>query len=296
MNHLYEALAEDVIALIDRGIYRSGERLLGVRSLSRQFNVSLSTAQAAYRLLEDQGKIQARTRSGHYVAGKQRQTITEPGMANPPATPTPVTGQTLTRQILGATKDPFQINLGSSVPHPNLLPARILQQATAKVVRTHGKRCFNTEELLGNPQLRCQIARRMASLNCHVATDDIVITYGARDSVSLALKAVCQPGDVLAIASPTFYGLLQVIEWCGLQALEIPTHRRHGMSLDALQLAVDQWPVKACLLIANFNNPLGSCMLDDTKRALLTLLTSYGVPLIEDDVYGDLAFGPVRPS
>jgi len=296
MKHLYQSIAEDMAARIDQGVYRAGERLPGVRGLSRQLNVSISTALEAYRLLEDQGRIQARTRSGYYVSTVHRQAITEPGISDPPATPSRVTGQSLTRQILRAAKDPYQLNLGSSVPHPDLLPTRTLQQATSKVARTYGKRCFDTEDLLGNPELRRQIAKRMVALNCGVTADDIVITSGARDGVRLALKAICQPGDVVAIESPTFYGLLQVIESCGMQALEIPTHPRDGISLDALQLAVEQWPIKACLLVPNFNNPLGACMPDDKKRALVALLSSHGIALIEDDVYGDLAFGPSRPS
>ncbi len=112
----------------------------------------------------------------------------------------------------------------------------------------------------------------------------------------LALRAVCQPGDVVAIESPTFYGLLQVIESCGMQALEIPTHPRDGISLEALQLAIEQWPIKACLLIPNYNNPLGSCMPDERKQALAALLEQHDIPLVEDDVYGDLGFAAKRPS
>ncbi|QFY42234.1 PLP-dependent aminotransferase family protein [Candidatus Methylospira mobilis] len=296
MKHLYETVAEDIAARIEQGVYRQGERLPGVRGLSQQLNVSISTALEAYRLLEDQGKIQARTRSGYYVSNIHRPNIIEPAISDPPSTPSRVTGQSLTRQILRAAKEPHLINLGSSVPHPDLLPTHTLQQATAKVARTYGKRCFDAEELLGNQDLRRQIAKRMAALNYSFAADDIVITFGARDAVRLALRTVCQPGDVIAIESPTFYGLLQVIESCGMQALEIPTHPRDGISLDALQLAIDQWPIKACLLVANFNNPLGSCMPDDRKRSLITLLDQHGIPLIEDDVYGDLAFGQLRPS
>ncbi|MGX2039647.1 aminotransferase-like domain-containing protein [Methylocaldum sp. MU1018] len=296
MKHLYETVAADIAARIEQGVYRPGDRLPGVRRLSRQLNVSVSTALEAYRLLEDQGRIQARLRSGYYVSRFHRQAVTEPGLSDPPAIPSRVTGQSLTRQILRAAKDPHQINLGSSVPHADFLPTRALQQATNTVVRLYGKRCFDTDELPGNPELRRQILKRMVELNGAASPDDIVITFGARDAVRLALEAVCQPGDIVAIESPTFYGLLQVIESCGMQALEIPTLPRDGISLEALQLAIEQWPIKACLLIANYNNPLGSCMPDERKQALVALLEKHGIPLIEDDVYGDLSFGSKRPS
>jgi len=296
MKHLYETVADNILSHIEQGVYRPGERLPGVRRLCRQMNVSVSTALEAYRLLEDQGRIQARSRSGYYVNAIHRQTITEPGISAPSTTPSRVTGQSLTRQILLAAKDPYQINLGSSVPAPEFLPTRILQQATQKVVRMYSKRCFDTDELLGNRELRRQIAKRMVELNCAVSPDDIIITHGARDAVRLALLAVCKPGDVVAIESPTFYGLLQVIESCGMEALEIPTHPREGISVEALQMAIEQWPIKACLIISNYNNPLGSCMSDEKKKAVVALLEKNAIPLVEDDVYGDLGFGVKRPS
>ncbi len=296
MKHLYETVAETVIAHIEQGVYKPGEKLPGVRKLSQQLHVSISTALEAYRLLEDSGRIQARLRSGYYVSSFHRQAIIEPEISDAPVTPAKVTGQSLTRQILRAAKDPYLINLGSSVPHADFLPAHALQQATGKVSRTFGKRCFDADELLGNQELRRQIAKRMVELQCADSPDDIVITHGAREAVRLALMAVCDPGDLIAIESPTFYGLLQVIESCGMEALEIPTHPRDGLSLDALQMAIEQWPIKACLIVSNYNNPLGSRMSDERKQALVALLEKHEIPLVEDDVYGDLGFGLRRPS
>lgn len=296
MKHLYETVAETVIAHIEQGVYKPGEKLPGVRKLSQQLHVSISTALEAYRLLEDSGRIQARLRSGYYVSSFHRQAITEPEISDAPVTPAKVTGQSLTRQILRAAKDPYLINLGSSVPHADFLPTHALQQATGKVSRTFGKRCFDADELLGNQELRRQIAKRMVELQCADSPDDIVVTHGAREAVRLALMAICQPGDLIAIESPTFYGLLQVIESCGMEALEIPTHPRDGLSLDALQMAIEQWPIKACLIVSNYNNPLGSCMSDERKQALVALLEKHEIPLVEDDVYGDLGFGLRRSS
>lgn len=296
MKHLYQTVAETVIAHIEQGVYKTGEKLPGVRKLSRQLHVSIATALEAYRLLEDAGRIEGRPRSGYYVSDFRRQAMVEPDISNAPVVPAKVTGQSLTRQILRAARDPYQINLGSSVPHADFLPAHALQLATGKVSRSFGKRCFDADELLGNQELRRQIAKRMVELQCADSPEDIVVTHGAREAVRLALMAVCEPGDLIAIESPTFYGLLQAIESCGMEALEIPTHPRDGLSLDALQLAIEQWPIKACLIVTNYNNPLGSCMSDERKQALVALLERHEIPLIEDDVYGDLGFGLRRPS
>jgi DNA-binding transcriptional MocR family regulator len=128
-----------------------------------------------------------------------------------------------------------------------------------------------------------------------VGPDEIVITNGCQEALVLALRALTQPGDVVAIESPTFYGLLQALEALQLEALEIPTDPVEGLSLDALQLALERWPVKVCVATPSFSNPLGYCMPEARKRALLALLGAHGVPLIEDDLYGDLGFAAQRP-
>jgi DNA-binding transcriptional MocR family regulator len=148
----------------------------------------------------------------------------------------------------------------------------------------------------GNLELRQQIAKRMALLGCQLSVDDIVITNGCQEALLLTLKALTVPGDFIAIESPSYYGLMQIIEHMGLQAIEIPTDPVQGISLDALQLAMEHWSIKACLVVSNFSNPLGASLSDDSKKALTSLCRKHKVALIEDDIYGDLAFGNQRPS
>jgi DNA-binding transcriptional MocR family regulator len=93
-----------------------------------------------------------------------------------------------------------------------------------------------------------------------------------------------------------YYGFLQILESLGMKAVEIPTHPRDGISLEALEAAIQTQPIKACLLISNFSNPLGSCILESKKQQLVQMLTQYQIPLIEDDVFGELYFGSSRPK
>jgi DNA-binding transcriptional MocR family regulator len=116
------------------------------------------------------------------------------------------------------------------------------------------------------------------------------------EALNLCLRAVAKPGDIIAIESPTFYGTLQSVESLGMKALEIPTEPKDGIILEALSAAIRRNPIKACLLVPNFNNPLGSCMPDENKKQLVDLLGRRKIPLIEDDIYGDLCFGPTRPK
>ncbi len=294
-RYRYEDVADTLEAQIEAGTWDAGARLPGVRKLAAQFGVSVSTIIAAQHLLEDRGMIEARPRSGYYVREQLWQPPEAPERSSPESTPTPVTGQALVLQVVQAANEPDLVRLGAAVPHGDFLPSRGLQRAFAGVPRNWGDRALAYAFPPGPPELRQQIARRMADAGCQHAPEEVVITNGAQEAIALSLRAVAEPGDVIAIESPTFYGLLHAIEAQGLRALEIPTDPDEGVTPDALALALDQWPVAAALLMPNFGNPLGHCASEERKRAVVELLEARGVPLIEDDVFGDLSFTAPRP-
>ena len=296
METLYQQVADELKESIEQGIYRPGDRLPGVRTLSKQRNVSIATIITAYRHLEDIGLIEARNRSGYYLREKPQPLAQEPLPTEPPNQPMLVTGQAVVLNMGKASHDPSIIQLGAAVPDASFLPIRAIERAVTQSARYHKNTVAAYEFPPGLPDLRRQIARRMAEAGCRIHPDEIVITNGCQEALSLALRAVTRPGDVVAVESPTFYGLLQVIDNLGLKALEIPTHPRTGISLEALELALEQWPIKACVVTPNFSNPLGSCMPDENKARLVALLDKHGITLVEDDVYGDLGFGSARPG
>jgi DNA-binding transcriptional MocR family regulator len=140
------------------------------------------------------------------------------------------------------------------------------------------------------------IAVRALHWGCSLSEDDLVVTSGACEAVHLCLMAVTRPGDVVAVESPAYYGVLQTLEAMGLRVLEVPCHPDTGMDLDALAERLGSPRVAAVLAVPSFSNPLGSCMPDAAKERLVRLLSSRGIPLVEDDVFGELAFGPARPK
>jgi len=181
------------------------------------------------------------------------------------------------------------------LPSPELLPTAQLNRCLAAVGRRSGSAGSEYSVPPGNLALRTQVARRAFEAGCALSPDEIVITSGGMEALNLCLRVVAKPGDTIAIEAPTYFGVLQCIEALGLKAVEIPTHPRDGVSLDALAYALDTQPIKACLFVLNFNNPLGSCMPDANKERLVEMLAARGIPLIEDDIYGDLAFSGARP-
>ena len=295
VERLYERVARRLAGQIDDGVYRPGDRLPGVRRLARQFGVSISTIVQALGWLEDEGRLEPRPRSGWYVRTLSWSEMETPAISRPPDRPAPVTGQALVLRLVQAANEPDFVQLGAAVPAPSFLPTRAVSLALGRAARQGGEQLATYEFPPGHIALRRQIARRMAEAGCSVSPDEVIVTSGCQEALTLALRALLEPGEVVAIESPSFYGLLQAIESLGLKALEIPTDPATGMSLEALELALDRWPVRACALTANYSNPLGGVMPDERKQALVDLLAGRGIPLIEDDVYGDLGFDGSRP-
>lgn len=291
---LYESVANDISALIHSGTLGPGDRVPSVRRLSRQKRVSVSTVLQAYRLLENRGVIEARPQSGYYVRSRLR-AVTEPAITDPPRGPSQVGVHDLVSRVLAAASDPHVVPLGAALPEHELMPAAKLQRMLSSTARRRPESLTTYPVPPGRLELRRQIARRALDWGCNLTAADIVVTHGCMEALNLCLRAVAKPGDIIALESPTYFGLLQIIESLGMKALEIPTHPRDGISLEALALACEREKVKACLVMPNVSNPLGSMMPDSAKKRLVHLLATHGIPLIEDQVYGELHFARTQP-
>ncbi|HVR55193.1 MAG TPA: PLP-dependent aminotransferase family protein [Pseudorhodoferax sp.] len=292
----YEALASDIADSIRAGVLRPGDRLASVRHTSASRGVSPSTVFQAYYLLEARGLVQARERSGYYVAPHAQQVPPEPEAASQPQEGSvAVDVSALVFDILDTSMTREVVPFGSAFPSPLLFPLARLGQSLAACA--HALDPWSTVDDLtpGNMDLRRQIALRYLAAGMPVAPDEIVVTNGALEALNLCLSVLTRPGDAVLVESPTFYAALQALERLGLQAIEVPTHPREGMDLAALEQAIARHRPKACWLMSNFQNPLGSLMPEERKRALVELLARHALPLIEDDVYAELYFGDKRP-
>ncbi|MEW5867859.1 MAG: PLP-dependent aminotransferase family protein [Chloroflexota bacterium] len=292
----YESLAANLARMIEGGTFRPGERIPSVRQMSRQHRVSISTVLQAYYLLEDRGLIEARPQSGFYVRPHLPASMPEPDISSPEPDPTQVSVHELVMMVLQDTRNPRLVQLGAAIPHPDLLATDKLYRIVARIARRGGQQMGQYDMPPGCEPLRVQIARRAAASGCNLTPDDIVTTSGCQEAINLCLRATCRPGDTVAIESPMYYGILQVMESLDLRALEIPTHPRYGISLDALQFAIKQRPVRACIVLSNSNNPLGSSIPDENKRELVRLLSREEIPLIENNALGELTFSQERPT
>lgn len=291
---LYRQIAHDLSRLIHSGTLKAGQRLPSVRETAVLHGVSISTAMQAYHHLEEHGLAQARPKAGYYVRRPPR--IVQPGLTAPPQRSFSLKGQSRSDAFARLHQPGDQGSFGGFMPESSeLFDEDRLRVALGRASRVHRHTLatYNKADA-GTPRLRQAIARRALHLGCALDASDIVITASCTQAVSLCLAAVTRPGDIVALESPTFFGYFDLLESLNLRALEIPTHPRTGLSLPALELALDTQPVKAVLGAPTLSNPLGSVMPLAAKRRLVQMLAQRGVPLIEDVVFNDLLAGDER--
>lgn len=294
-GYRYQDVAHFITTLVDNGTLPLGSRAPSLRQICRQHRISLSTALQAYRLLEDHGVLQARPQSGYYVARDRTSSLKTPAISRPSAKPIAVSVSGLRLELLEHARDPSLVPLGSAIPSADLLAAGRLDRFLARAARVKGLESNTYTEPKGDPQLRQEIARRAIRLGQALAPEDIIVTCGCTEALILALTAVAGSGDTIAIESPTYFGFLRAIEALNLKALELPTDAATGIDIAALAQALKSRRIAACLFSSSFNNPLGCTMPDEKKLPVLALLARHRVPLIEDDIYGDIYFGNERP-
>ena len=285
---LYLQIAERLARAIRAGTLKRGERLPSVRELASQQSVSASTAVQALRWLEDARLIEAKPRSGYFVA-RRPAVLPEPQSSRPGPRSRVVQLDELGQEVLRQSVAPGLISFGAACPEPDLFDQDRVRRALTRVVQRHRDLLCTYPLGPGRAELRRAVARYALGLGCELQPDDVLITSSCMEAITLCLKAVTKPGDVVALESPTYFGFLEILQSLHLRALEIPTHPRHGISLDALQLALETQPVKAVLVVPTLSNPMGACMAVAERKRLAQMVSQHDVALIEDVIYNDLA-------
>jgi DNA-binding transcriptional MocR family regulator len=289
---LYEKVARLVESQIASGALRSNDRIPSVRAMSRTARVSIATVVQAYIQLESAGLIESRPQSGFYVratmlpAPKPRARI-----ASKP--------RSVSAEVLDTCREAMRradiIPLNGAFTSPDLYPHHRLNGLIREVMREYPQHAGELIMPPGDADLRREIAKRMALAGSPTDPDEVVITAGTMDAITLSLRVICKSGDTVLVESPTYFGVLQAMEYLGLKVIEVPNHAGHGIDVDAVRRAVRTTHVNAAVLMPNFNNPVGSLTSDSAKRELVEILVSAGIPIVEDDIYGDLHYGAERP-
>lgn len=296
---LYEKLARDIEGQILKGVYRDGERLQSVRETSRQRQVSITTVLRAYLLLESRGLIKSRPQSGFYVtppAGERAQAGGQADTARPIAISSPVDVSRLVLSTLRTISQGHAIPLGSPYPDPAGFAFDKLGRYAHAASKDASLNELRNALPPGHPQLLRQIVRRHLDQGLVVDPAEPIVTVGATEAINLCLQAVARPGDVIAVETPTFYAMLHAIERMGMKVVEVPTDPELGIDVDMLARLARELPIAACMVMPNFQNPLGFRMPDERKAALVRLATERDMPIIENGVCNELYYGDTPPG
>jgi DNA-binding transcriptional MocR family regulator len=290
---LYQEIANHIEHQVRTDLLRVGDKLPSLRTVSAEKGVSLSTAQQAYFELESRGLIESRPQSGYYVSYAHKHFRNIPSVSQPiTAKAGEDAGDTISAMVHNASK--AEVMLSAGVASAALLPVAKLNKAIVNATRELPESGIDYDRN-GNSKLKKQIALRSLLWGGKLEEQDIIPTSGCMDALSFCLLSLVQKGDTIAVESPLYFGILQLARNQGLNVLELPTHPVTGIEPEALKKALERKKVKLCLLVSNFSNPLGSCMPDEHKREVVRLMEKHNVPLIEDDLFGDLYYGDHRP-
>ncbi len=302
MPKRYEIVANYIADQIHSGLLKTDERVLSVRQCADELGVSISTVIRGYELLQDRLLIESRPQSGFFVSQRFELPAT-PEVSTPEQRPVEVNLGQLALTIIKSSQNKQLIQLAVALPKIDVVAVAQLNKITAQIAREQcrANQSISVDNISeydsppGNGRLRRKIAQRLLSGGVKVHPDEIVITVGCQEALVLSLNAVTKAGDTVAVESPNYYGMLQAIETLGLKALEIPTDAKTGISLSALELAIREWPISACVLAPSYSNPLGSCIPDSRKKKLAQMLEKADIALIEDDINADLTYANHRP-
>jgi DNA-binding transcriptional MocR family regulator len=301
--HRYQQIADRLMSLIRKGSLKPGNRIPSIRKMSEQSDVSPSTVMQAYRLLEDQGWIEARPQSGYFVRPRHLRRVSgaasppEPEIQRMPLTVANVRKDDALWRNMNISRQKGLLPLGAALPSAEFLPTTQLNRMLLRAVRENPLLASRYEVSPGLEELRVQIARRLVDAGCTIGPDDLIVTSGATEALSLALQALTEPGDTVVVESPCYFGLLYLLRCLRLKVVEVCAHPRTGISLDEVERLLRSKAIfKAIVLTPNVHNPLGGIMPNENKRRLVELLSRQRIPIIEDDTYSELAFESPRPT
>jgi len=294
-DHLYLNIADKIERQIMDKVLNIGDKLPSVRMLSREHEVSVSTVLQAYYHLEGKGLIESRPQSGYYVRFNPARFPQKIEKSNPTLTVKNKNVEAIISEVYDDFATDNVLRFSLSVPSPEILPLARLNKAMMQALRELPGNGTYYESIQGNELMRRQVARMSTQWGGMLKAGDIITTAGCMNAISYCLMALTKPGDTIAVESPVYFGTLRFAQSIGLKVVELPTDPDTGVDPDDVKRALEKHNIKACFFVTNFSNPLGYCMPDEQKEALVKLLSRYGVPLIEDDLYGDVYFGKKRP-
>lgn len=293
---IYQKLASRLEELVRAGTFAAGDRLPSVRETAREHGVSITSVIEAYGRLEDKGVIVARARSGYYVPPPAPDPDRIPTTARYSVKPVRIEPSAIFESVMDLAENRRVIPFAAAAPDESIIPAAKLASLTGAVMRKYQSEALRYTPPMGRRELRMALSRRLLLAGITATADEIITTHGATEALMLALRATTKRGDLVAVETPAYFGILHLVRDLGLRVVEMPVDTREGMMPEVLEAALRKHRIAACVVQPNFQNPVGGLMGMEAKKRLAGLSDQYGFAIIEDDVYGELSHDGARPS
>ncbi|WP_106915516.1 aminotransferase-like domain-containing protein [Chryseobacterium aurantiacum] len=292
-SYKYEVFTTGIEEQIRRGILRTKDRLPSVREVKKRYNLSTSSVQSGFESLMIKGLIESHPRSGYFVAE-----VKEIGISDIRTRLSPVVrDEVFMKNVMLTTKHAAEAtSFNNAVPGDLLIPQKLILRTMQEVIREKGASLLRYYPSNGLEPLRKQIAQRMGIYGCTLNPEELIITDGALQALTIALSSVTKAGDIVAVDSPCVFSVLEVIANLGLKVIEVPVNNHNGFDLEYFQKACAENDVRALIVTPNFHNPTGIMMSDKVKKELLRIAEVHQLCIIENDIYSDLYFEKERPS
>ena len=286
----YIQLADQCVQQIESGQLALHTKMPSLRKFKQQHGVSMTTALNCYQHLESLGWLIAKPQSGYYVA---QQSILGASIE----LPTLVAFKSMVTQPKQAAPQRILVKkgpLGLARYDPELIPTEKLQKSFKRAMKRQGAQLSDYPDPQGLPSLRQSLNTHFKHIDFHFSAQDCVITHGCLDAVRTCIEVTTKEGDAVAISSPCFSGLLELLAGMGRNVVEIPSVDQ-GIDLVQLENQMQQGNITAGLFCTSHMNPQGLSMSALQKQKLVELATHYKIPIIEDDVYLELGYQGVVP-
>lgn len=289
---LKDEIAQNIKDQILKGKISVGSHLPSLREITHDFNVSLSTALAAYEILEDSGFLEKRLKSKPLARLPEQFQIPLPSWTLPRPSRSEVQNLELIDWVYTASRQPGMSPFGLGLPSPHLFPQAALKTAIQKAIHKNYDHVFRYLFVPGHPELLNVLAKFLRPDTGPVSPDEIILTDGCLEGINRALEAITQPGDAVAIESPSYFGTIQAMERRRLKVIELPTHPTEGIDVSHLEKVLEKEKPKLVIATSRVQNPLGFDVPENNLREILKLIEKYKTPLLEDDIYGPLDEAP----
>lgn len=292
-TYKYEAFTVIIEEQIRNGILQRGDKLPSIRQIKERYKLSISSVQSGFEYLMIKGLIESNPRSGYFVAEKREEYIPEERMKLPSVVRDEVF---MKNMLLTSKRFSESSSFNTAVPDDLLIPQKLILRTMQEVIREKGAALLRYYPSNGLEALRKQIAKQMGGYGCRLNPDELIITDGALQALTIALSSVTKAGDVVAVDSPCVFSIWEVIANLSLKIIEVPVHYKSGFDTEYFKNICAENNIKALIITPNFHNPTGIMMSDDTKKYLLKIAEDHEVCIIENDMYSDLYFDEKRPS